>query len=163
MVRDYWEFLSKENKARVIFGVTIAAAVLVLAIPYFITVLNNRQPNETAKVEEYTEIKTPEEEKKTDETQDQEKDERDQKEVVEEESLDTDSDESVATYAAPAANTTPTTPATANQPEPQASPAPTQTTVDDRSAGDDGYTPSGIDDPGTDAAMETDRVSDSDN
>ena len=157
MVRDYWEFLSEENKARVIFGAILVAVVLIVAIPYFVTVLNNRQPEETAKVEEYTEIET--EEAKTEETQVEAEDSVAEEAVTEETHAGANTN-AAATYAAPAANSSSTA---SNQPAPQADPTPTRTTVDDRSAGDDGYTPSGIDDPGADEEMGTDGVDNSEN
>ena len=151
MIRDYWEFLSKEAKARVIFGVALAAVVLLVAIPYFATVLNHHETGvEMAEPVEMSEAKETEETKTETETN----------EAPSTETAEPENTESVVEEDAHAYTYARSSSQTASQPAAQttnSAPAETvsRTTVDDRSAGDDGYTSNGIDDQGTDENMET--------
>ena len=149
MIRDYWEFLSKDVRARVIFGVVLGLVMLVVAIPYFVTVLNNREAGvEIAEPVEVSEV----EETKEVETEEVAEIEEDVSEVADE-----NTGESEATYAyyAPARGST-TTQSTERSVDVVAAEKVTRTTVDDRSAGDDGYTASGVDDLGASDEIGTD-------
>ena len=148
MVRDYWEFLNKETKARVVFGVILVAVIAVIAVPYFVNVLNYHAPGVSMELPEEEIVMIEEKVEKPAKT------EAEDVEVSNEEAVETEGDDEVGTETSYTyAYTGNTTPAT-SQPVAQASPTPketiTRTTVDDNSAGDDGYTASGIDDSSVD-------------
>lgn len=166
MVRDYWEFLNEEKKARVIFGVVLVAIILVVAIPYFATLLNSQRPKEAAEVDDYTEIEVANEETIVENQSEIKNDENTASESgTVNDDAEMASGEIVTAYATPTTNSSTVTPETktTNQSAPQANSTPTRTTVDDRSAGDDGYTPSGIDDPGTEETLETNSADNGEN
>ena len=156
MVRDVWEFLNKETKARVIFGGVIVLVLLLIAVPYFVTVLGGGNSKteintavETEEVEEATEEGESDEAVVAEEPAPVENEELEEAEVYPNTSAGATS---VATSARGQATTSQATaPASSAAAASNANATP-RTTVDDRSAGDNGYTASGIDNPGADEA-----------
>lgn len=153
MVRDVWEFLNKETKARVIFGGVIVLVLLVIAVPYFVTVLGGGN----SKTEINTAVETEEVEESTEEGESDEAVVAEEPAPVENEELEEaevyPNTSAGATSVAAAAGGRATTPQATTPTTSQATPAANadatpKTTVDDRSAGDNGYTASGIDNPG---------------
>ena len=93
MIRDYWELLDKEVKARIFFGLAMVAIVLVIVIPYFIAVLNHRNSDVSMEVPETEEISETKEEEKV-----EEKTETPSEEPAETENTDTTTNETTYAY-----------------------------------------------------------------
>jgi len=168
MIRDVWEFMSKESRARVIFGVAIVVVIAAIAIPYFANVLgsNNAKSNvDTAvKAEESAE---PEEEIKKDAASEvaenmESTTEASSNTAVAEEA-EAYPDTSTGVVASTSKRTTASKKTTADQPaagQTTSAAAPTETvnrgtTVDDNSGNDNGYTGSNIDNPGAEDSVPT--------
>ena len=162
MVRDFWEFTNKETKARVIFGAVIAVVVLVIAIPYFVSVLGSHPKSDMATVVEAEEPEKSEETEKVEEA----KETKVASEPAPVESEEVESAEAypdtstgitnVATTRGASQTTAPATSQPASNPAPVETPKATR--VDDRMSGseDDGYTASGVDEPGATEPEQTD-------
>ena len=171
MVRDLWEFMNREVRARVIFGAVITGVILLIAVPYFANVLTKKSNSEVTtaadtRAEEATNTaKTETAGTTTQTTPAPAEPEPTASEPAEAtapaETTDTYAyRQSTTSKAKPATNaSTATTPA-ASQPVASTAAA-TETTsqnttpkVDDRmsSSRDDGYTASGIDNPGANEA-----------
>ena len=157
MVKGFWEFMSKESKARIIFIIAIVGVIMLITIPYLISVLSHRETNIGADLPDYTEITTDttpqSEEIATEPKSDPEPETEPAPEPAAPEPTE------AATYVA----YTQSAPSATSQPVAQASTTPSEpvhrTTVDDNSSHDDGYTASGIDDPGSDDPTQPDDQS----
>lgn len=152
MVRSFWEFMSKEAKARLIFGLAILGVILLIAVPYFINAIRHHSSNYNVNIPE---VETSSVQPEATEEAKPEPVAEEQKPSDTEPAAEPATTESTTSYAynyAPA-------PVATSQPATQAS-APvetvTRTTVDDNSTGDDGYTFTGIDNPGADDSIPTD-------
>ncbi|MBR3248513.1 hypothetical protein IKF89_00580 [Candidatus Saccharibacteria bacterium] len=162
MVKDLWEFMDKEAKARIIFIGVLIGVVALIAIPYLINVLSHHETNVGADLPDYTEIiaeadSEPASSSEEATTKAESSPDSNAESTPEPTSTEPAETAAYATYSR-------STPASASQPVAQTAAAPSEpvhrTTVDDNSGRDDGYTASGIDDPGTNDPMQSDAQTD---
>lgn len=157
MVKDLWEFMSKESKARIIFIGVLIVVIMLIAIPYLVSVLSHHETNIGADLPGYAEI-TSETTSSSEETATEPKSDPGPETEPAPEPAAPEPTET-ATYVA----YTQSAPSATSQPVAQTATAPSEpihrTTVDDNSGRDDGYTASGIDDPGSDGPAQSDDQS----
>ncbi len=162
MVKDLWEFMDKEAKARIIFAGVLIVVVAAIAIPYLISALSHHETNVGADLPDYTGIIAEADSEPASSSEEATTEAESSSDPATESTPEPTSTEPAETTAyATYARSTPTS---TSQPVAQTAAAPSEpvrrTSVDDNSGHDDGYTASGIDDPGTNDPMRSDTQTD---